>query len=84
MTTIKNFDIDFLGFFIPNLQAFYDIRRETKGLYLPKFTSRCIAEGYLLSVAKKEVFCIEHEKIRFTNTKKKYSEVSLLIHSKGW
>ena len=71
MSETKNFDLSFLGHFIPNLQAFYDILSENKGYFLPKFNSKCITEDYLLSVAKKEVWAIKKEGLKFGTLRKK-------------
>ena len=77
-TSMKNFDLDFLGFFVPNLQSFYDILSEIKGFYLPKFDSKCITEEYLLSVAKKQVFTISKDKIKFGSLKTKKFRTDLM------
>lgn len=78
MEISKQYSLDQLKYLVPNKQALYDILTKSKGYYLPKFTSKCITEEYLLSVARKQVFTIEKDKVKIGEIQK-HCSISDLI-----
>ena len=59
-------DIKQLNSIVKTNEDFYDLIKEKRAYYLPKFNSPCITQDYLMLCAQNKVFTITYGEVKWT------------------